>query len=139
MFLIVDNTEEGKISFSFWLNNKFDQRIFDLQRRVSMDATRHDFVKSKNKGVLVCLEKLLSNLKLTLKDIRCLGVVVGVGRFTASRLGVTAVNTLAFSLKIPVVALAKNFNPDDALKQANLAVVGKYIVPTYSGEAHVGR
>lgn len=124
MFLIVDNTEEGKISFSFWLNNKFDQRIMPT---------------NKSKGVLVCLEKLLSSLKLGLNDIKYLGVVVGVGRFTASRLGVTAVNTLAFSLKIPVVALPKNFNPDDALKLAKSAVVGKYVIPMYSAEAHIGR
>ncbi|MEK7131281.1 MAG: hypothetical protein AAB797_00915 [Patescibacteria group bacterium] len=138
MFLIIDNTEEDKIVFSFWLNNKFVQRIFVLQRRVSMDATRRDFVKSKNKGILVCLEKLLSTLKLGLKDIKHLGVVVGVGRFTASRLGVTAANTLAFSLKIPVVALPKNFDQAYALKLAQSAVVGKYIMPTYSGEARIG-
>ncbi len=138
MFLIVDNTEEDAITFSFWLNNKFAQRIFVLQRRVSMDVTRHDFVKSKNKGVLICLEKLLSTLKLDLKDIKYLGVVVGVGRFTASRLGVTAVNTLAFSLKIPVVALPKNFDPAHALKLAKSAAAGKYVVPTYSAEARIG-
>lgn len=92
---------------------------------------------SKSKGVLVCLEKLLSSLKLELKDIKYLGVVVGVGRFTASRLGVTAVNTLAFSLKIPVVALPKNFNPADALELAKSAVAGKYVVPTYSAEARI--
>lgn len=123
MFLIVDNTDEDAIVFSFWLNNKFVQRTFQT---------------TKNLGVLVCLEKLLSVLKLELKDIKYLGVVVGVGRFTASRLGVTAVNTLAFALKIPVVALPKNFNPDEALKQAKSALVGKYVVPTYSAEARVG-
>lgn len=123
MFLIVDNTEEDAITFSFWLNNKFAQRIF---------------VTTKNKGVLICLEKLLSTLKLDLKDIKYLGVVVGVGRFTASRLGVTAVNTLAFSLKIPVVALPKNFDPAHALKLAKSAAAGKYVVPTYSAEARIG-
>lgn len=122
MFLITDNTEEEKTTFSFWLNNKFVQRTLKT---------------TKNKGVLVCLEKLLYTLKLDLKDIKYLGVVVGVGRFTASRLGVTAVNTLAFSLKIPVIALPKNFDPAVALKLAKSAVVGKYVVPTYSAEARI--
>ncbi len=122
MFLIIDNSEEGKIIFSFWLNKKFVQRVC---------------AATKNKGVLVCLEKLLANLKLTLKDLTCLGVVVGVGRFTASRLGVTAANTLAYSLKIPVVALLKNFNQTAALKLAKSAAAGKYVVPAYSAEARI--
>jgi len=124
MFLIIDNTEEDKVILSFWLNNKFVQRTY---------------VTNKNKDALVCLEKLLSNLKLTLKDMRYLGVVVGVGRFTASRLAVTAVNTLAYSLKIPVVALPKNFDQTAAFKLAKSAMPGKYVTPAYSGEAHVGR
>ncbi len=123
MFLIVDNTEESKVIFHFWLNNKFVQRIFTT---------------TKNNGILVCLEKLLSGLKLKLKDIKYLGVVVGAGRFTATRLAVTAANTLAFSLKIPVVALPKNFDPAVALKLVKSAVVGKYVVPTYSAEARIG-
>lgn len=123
MFLIVDNTEEGKIIFSFLLNNKFVQRTYKT---------------NDSKGVLFCLEKLLSGLKLVLKDIKHLGVVVGVGRFTASRLSVTAVNTLAYSLKIPVVALPKNFDQSAAFKLAKSATVGKYVIPTYSGEARIG-
>lgn len=124
MLLILDNTEEEKIIFSCLLNNKFVQRIFKT---------------NTNKGVLVCLEKLLSGLGLKLKDIKYLGVVVGAGRFTASRLSVTAVNTLAYSLKIPVVALPKNFDHASALKLAKSAKVGRYVMPAYSGEARIGR
>jgi tRNA A37 threonylcarbamoyladenosine modification protein TsaB len=123
MFLIVDNTEEGKVIFSFSLDNKFAQRIFETK---------------DNRDVLFFVEKLLSSLKLNLKDIKCLGVVVGAGRFTASRLSVTTVNTLAFSLKIPVVALPKNFDETTVLKSIKSAVAGKYVVPTYSGEARIG-
>lgn len=124
MFLIVDNTEEAKIIFSFTLDNKFVQRIFKT---------------NDSKGVLFCLEKLLTGLKMKLRDIKCLGVVVGEGRFTAIRLAVTAANALAYSLKIPVVALPKNFTQVVALKLAKSARVGKYVVPIYSAEAHVGR
>ena len=123
MFVAVDNTEEGKLIFFVWLNNKFVQRIYQT---------------NKNKGLLVCLEKLLASLKMTLKDLRCLGVVVGAGRFTASRLAATAVNTLAYSLKIPGLALPKNFDPTTALQSAKSAVAGKYVVPVYSGEARIG-
>lgn len=121
---MLDNTEEEKIIFYCLLNNKFVQRIFKT---------------NTNKGMLVCLEKLLSGLGLKLKDIKYLGVVVGAGRFTASRLSVTAVNTLAYSLKIPVVALPKNFDYIFALKLAKSAKVGRYVIPAYSGEARIGR
>ncbi|TSC84981.1 MAG: Uncharacterized protein G01um101413_365 [Parcubacteria group bacterium Gr01-1014_13] len=123
MFLIVDNTEEGKVIFDFSLDNKFIQRIFETK---------------DNRDVLIFLDKLLSSLKLTRKDIKYLGVVVGAGRFTASRLAVTTVNTLAYSLKIPAVALPKNFDQTAALELAKSAVVGKYVIPTYSGEARIG-
>lgn len=132
MFLIIDNTEDGtstrsaaavrygasKVAFSFWLDNKFVQRKYEG-------------------AVLFCLEKLLVNLKLKLKDIKCLGVVVGEGRFTATRLAVTAANALAYSLKIPVVALPKNFDQAAALKLAKSARAGKYVAPIYSAEARI--
>lgn len=121
MFLIVDNTEEGKVIFSFLLNNKFAQRVY-----------------RQSNSILACLDKLLSSLGFKLKDVKYLGVVGGEGRFTASRLAVTAVNTLAYSLKIPVVALPKNFDQTAAFKLAKSAAVGKYVVPTYSGEARIG-
>lgn len=123
MFLIIDNSEEGKVTLSFLLDKKFVQR---------------NYATNKNNGILVCLEKALSVLKLKLKDITHLGVVVGEGRFTPARLAVTAANTLAYSLKIPVVALPKNFDQASALKLANTATAGKYIVPTYSAEARIG-
>jgi|SRR3989344_1311136 len=123
MFLILDNTEEGKVIFNFSLDNKFVQRTFETK---------------DNRDVVVFLDKLLSSLKLKLKDITHLGVVMGEGRFTASRLSATTVNTLAYSLKIPVVALSKNFDHTAALKLAKSATVGKYVMPIYSGEARIG-
>jgi tRNA A37 threonylcarbamoyladenosine modification protein TsaB len=124
MFLIIDNSEEGRIILSFLLNNKFVQRIYK---------------KTKNPSALIYLEKLLFGLKLTLKDIKYLGVVVGAGRFTASRLAVTAANALAFSLKIPVVGLPKNFNQTSVLKKIKSVRAGRYVLPKYSGEARVSR
>ena len=70
MFLIVDNTEESKVIFHFWLNNKFVQRIFKT---------------GKNPNLAASLEKFLSGRGASLKDIKYLGVVVGavvvVGRW----------------------------------------------------------
>ena len=123
MLLIIDNTENEKVTFYSLMDNKSVQK---------------SFATNKNKDLLVCLEKFLSGLKLELKDIKYLGAVVGEGRFTATRLAVTAANSLAYSLKIPVVAVPKNFDQAVVFKLAEAAVVGEYIIPTYSGEARVG-
>ena len=123
MFLIIDNTEEEKIIFHYSLDNKLVQRIYKT---------------SKTGRLLVCLDKLLSHLKLKLKDIKQLGVVVGAGRFTSTRLAVTAANTLAYSLKIPVVALPKNFTKDSVFKMAKIGTLGQYVIPAYSGEPRIG-
>lgn len=122
MFFILDNTEDEKFLFYYFVNNKLVQRNYKVV---------------KNKSIAAYLEKLLVDLKLNLIDVTCLGVVVGEGKFTASRLAVTAVNTLAYSLKIPAVALPKNFDEALALKLAKSAVVGEYLIPTYSAEARV--
>ena len=126
MLLIINNIKEGKAIFSFLLNNKFVQRIFKT---------------GKNPNLAASLEKFLSGRGASLKDIKYLGVVVGAGRFTATRLAVTFVNTLAFALKIPVFSLAENFlvDPVDViLKKAKAAKVGQYAIASYSGEARVG-
>ncbi len=140
MFLVIDNSEEhpstrsavaarcgaSKIIFYFWLNNKCVQRIFKSSHHTSIGA---------------CLEKFLISRKLSLKNIKCLGVVMGAGRFTATRLAVTFANTLAFCLKIPVIGLTENFlaNPPDFwLKKAKIAKAGKYVIASYSGEARIG-
>ena len=123
MFLVIDNTENEKVIFYSLTDNKSVQK---------------SFTTNKNIDLLVCLEKFLSGLKSGLKDIKYLGVVVGEGRFTATRLAVTAANSLAYSLKIPIVAVPKNFDQAVVFKLAKAAVAGEYIIPTYSGEARVG-
>jgi len=126
MLLIVDNTEDDKTILYFWLNKKFVQQVFK-----KIPASRN------NDNLLVYLDKFLSKLKITIKDIKCLGVVVGSGRFTSTRLAVTMANTLAYGLQIPVIKLLKSFDQNLALETAKQAVVGQYIMPEYSAEAHI--
>ncbi|OGH92119.1 MAG: hypothetical protein A2534_02870 [Candidatus Magasanikbacteria bacterium RIFOXYD2_FULL_39_9] len=126
MLLIIDNTEDDKTVLSFWLNKKFVQQTFK-----KIPSSRN------NDSLLICLDKFLSKLKISLKDIKCLGVVVGSGRFTSTRLAVTMANTLAYGLHIPVIKLLKNFDQNLALEAARESVAGKYIMPEYSAEAHI--
>ncbi len=122
MFLVFNNHEEDKLAISAWVDNKFVQR---------------NYIVKKNNDFLLCLEKFLSSQKFTLKDLTGLGVVMGVGRFTATRLLVTMANTLAYSLKIPILKLDNNFDMQTALKQIKQAKTGEYILPIYSSEPHI--
>ena len=126
MLLVVDNTDDDKTTLYFWLNKKLVQQIFK-----KIPNSRN------NDSLLIYLDKFLSKLKITIKDIKCLGVVVGAGRFTSTRLAVTMANTLAYSLQIPVIKLLKDFDQTLALESAKQAVVGQYIMPEYSAEAHI--
>ena len=122
MFLVLNNYEEDKLAISAWVDNKLVQR---------------NYVVKKNNDFLLCLEKFLSSQKSTLKDLTGLGVVMGVGRFTATRLLVTMSNTLVYSLKIPVLRLDYDFDMQLALKQIKQVKAGEYILPVYSSEPHI--
>lgn len=122
MLLIIDNTEDDQITFSIWLDKKFIQKVFTIQH---------------NQDLLLYVDELLAGLQLSVQDIRCLGVVMGVGKFTGTRLAVTLANTLAYALQIPVISLAKDFDPEKALSAAGSAVAGTYITPVYSAAPHL--
>jgi tRNA A37 threonylcarbamoyladenosine modification protein TsaB len=122
MFMIIDNSEDGKILLTV-LDKKIVQEIV---------------YRSDRPDLLVSLDKAFSKMRAKLKDLKGLGVVVGAGRFTATRLAVTMANTLAYSLNIPVVALPKNWDAAKAFKNIRQAKPGRYALPKYSGEAHIG-
>lgn len=126
MLLVIDNTEDNETIIYFWLNKKFVQQVF-----------KKNSLSRNNDSLLIYMDKFLSKLKITLKDVKCLGVVVGAGRFTSTRLAVTMANTLAYGLKIPVIKLQKHFYSNSAVEAAGKAIAGQYIMPEYSAEAHV--
>lgn len=125
MNLLIDNSAEGEAVF--YLNEGSGGRW------------RPFVFKTGEKTVLLDLfDRTLKRAGKKLKDLRCLAVVVGRGRFTATRVAVTMANALAFCLKIPVVAV-KDLNwkkINAALKKAR---PGVYVSAKYSGEANIGK
>jgi tRNA A37 threonylcarbamoyladenosine modification protein TsaB len=87
--------------------------------------------------LLVYVDETLSAWQVSVHDIRCLGVVMGAGKFTSTRLAVTFANTLAYALQIPVISLAKDFDREKAQAVADAAVAGTYITPVYSAAPHL--
>ncbi|EKD47644.1 MAG: peptidase M22 glycoprotease [uncultured bacterium] len=55
--------------------------------------------------ILPYVEKTMSELGLTFKDLTALFVVKGPGPFTSLRVGITIVNTLEYLLKIPIYTM----------------------------------
>ncbi|MFA5061886.1 MAG: hypothetical protein WC526_01955 [Patescibacteria group bacterium] len=127
MFLIIDNSGEKAV-------------VFYYSTGASSGGFKQKQIKAEaGEDILVCLEKFLTQIGLTLKDIKYLAVVIGVGKFTATRLAVTCVNTLGLALKIPVMGIDKEWRPEAVWKKIKKIPVGQYAVPKYSGEAHIGK
>lgn len=124
MFLIIDVSQESKTVFHYLLDKKFVQREFAVEKKDS---------------ILVSFDKLLKELGKKPVDIKYLGVVVGSGGFTSTRLAVTVANALAYALKIPVIAVGKNWDAAKVIERAKNAPIGRYAVPAYSGEANIGK
>ena len=118
MYLLLDNSNEEEILFVLSVNNKSVQYQFPFE----------------HKSLPELLSECLKKAKLKMSDIDGLAVVIGKGRFTATRLAVTFVNTLAYALQIPVVAS----DPDeDWPAKISAQPVGIYVSAKYSGEAHI--
>lgn len=121
MKLLIDNSEESEVIIC-----------------AKIQKWKKFVIKNKaHKPLLVILNNFLSKNKKKLTDIIGIAVVVGKGRFTATRIAVTVVNTLGYALKIPVVSVISN---DEVLAEKALKKVksGVFVSAKYSGEAHIG-
>lgn len=92
---------------------------------------------SGGEPLLAGFQSVLKKLKKELSDIDGIAVVVGKGRFTATRVAVTVANTLAYAFHIPVVALNRA-DTSEADRKFGKSRKGVYISAKYSGEAHIG-
>ena len=120
MYLVIDNSLNDQIVFHTCLNTKWVQ---------------HNIERTE-KGLLDLIDGLLKELKLGLSDLQGIAVVVGAGKFTATRIATTIANTLALTLKIPVLGV-NEFNENLASQLATTSV-GIYISALYSAPANIG-
>lgn len=121
MRVLIDTSEEGIIHFAFFISGAW--QFFDVLREPG--------------GLAAAFFGLLAKNGLKLEALSGVAVVVGQGRFTATRVATVTANTLAYSLKIPVAAV-RAF--DTALADAALsaAPLGRYAHPEYSAAARIG-
>lgn len=120
MKLIIDNSDEKKIFFYLKYGGRW------LVEKITVSK----------KPLLEILGQTLKKRKKDFHDLSGIGVVVGKGRFTATRVAATVANALAYGLNIPVIALTE---ADTAMaeKLFKKAKKGVYISATYSAEPRI--
>ena len=116
-------------------NSKTEQNVFF----VCDGSTWNKFVfNEEGEGSLErSFELLLKETGKKLSDITGIAVRVGEGRFTATRIAVTFVNTLASVLNIPVAAVNSG-EPEEAGRAIDNAKKGELVAAKYSAEPRVG-
>ncbi len=120
MYLLIDNSSNDKIIFHYCLDTNWVQREFERDAQ----------------DLIVLVDKLLLSESKKLTDLRGLAVVVGRGKFTATRIAVTLVNTLSFALRIPVLAV--NEWSENLINDIQASPIGQYVSAQYSAPANIG-
>lgn len=106
MILIINTTDRNKIDIGLYHQNQLEMFNFETV--------------SQSDDLLVALEGILKNKKLTLNNIKTILVNQGPGSYTGVRLGITLANTLAWSLNIPVIGYRDGDMDKALLKTSNL-------------------
>lgn len=93
--------------------------------------------KQLAKGLLSWLQIRLTARQKTWSDIEGFGVFMGPGSFTGLRIGLTVLNTLADSLKVPIVGAVGKSWQDDALARLVSNENDHIVLPFYGSDANI--
>nr|MDD2807104.1 tRNA (adenosine(37)-N6)-threonylcarbamoyltransferase complex dimerization subunit type 1 TsaB [Patescibacteria group bacterium] len=132
MILLI-NTAESAVVFVGLLNNGI---LID-----SLILSGHQRQSDK---LLALIDKILRNNKVKLATIKGIAVVKGPGSFTSLRIGVVVANTLAWSLKLPILGVlvsdfeskSKIVKLENKIKAAQ-GKAPKIIEPVYGAEPNI--
>lgn len=120
MFIVFDPGEHG---------------VFYLTYGVTWERFQCDLGRAGE--LLAAFARVLEEKKSSIEAVLGLGVIVGKGTFTATRVSTTLVNTLAFSHKIPVIACRELPDPHDIKELCASYEAGTYIQAVYSAEPRI--
>lgn len=93
--------------------------------------------KQLAKGLLSWLQIRLNARQKTWSDISGIGVFMGPGSFTGLRIGLTVLNTLADSLKVPIVGAVGGSWQDSALARLVNNENDHVVLPFYGSDANI--
>lgn len=125
MIVIIDNTAENEVVFYVQKNKNW----------LIKKCVNH------HKSLLERLALFLSKNNYRIQDISGLAVLVGRGRFTATRIAVTMANSLAYALSVPIISYVNHNTQIDFDQITELLRKTKkkvYISAKYSAPVHIG-
>jgi len=97
----------------------------------------------QSERLIPAIDLLLKKNKVKMQDLSGIAVVNGPGPFTATRIGVTVANALAYALNIKIAGLrADEFNSVEAMiikgwQGLKKAKIGGIIKPVYNREPNI--
>jgi tRNA threonylcarbamoyladenosine biosynthesis protein TsaB len=89
------------------------------------------------KGLLGYLQTQLQRHNATFTDITGIGVFQGPGSFTGLRIGLTVLNTIADSERIPIIGVRGEDWQQTALNRLQAGENDKIVLPFYGSDAHI--
>ncbi len=109
---------------------------------VLFDATeiaREVWLTDRNmaQGLLGKIERLLTQHNLTWDDITGIVAYKGPGSFTSLRIGLTTVNTMAYSLHIPIVGVSHDDWLSDGVRRLHAHENDMMVLPEYGAEPRI--
>lgn len=93
--------------------------------------------RSLAKDLLRYLSDRLAENGKSLDDLTGLGIFKGPGSFTGLRIGITVFNTLADSLRVPIVGGTGEAWQSEALAALAAGQNDQIVLPEYGGEANI--
>ena len=89
------------------------------------------------KGLLSYIKATLARYDAQISDITGIGVFTGPGSFTGLRIGITVANTLADSLKIPILGTQGETWESEAVKNLAAGKDDRIVLPYYGADARI--
>ena len=89
------------------------------------------------KNMLQFLEDKISSHGGGWDDLEGIGIFRGPGSYTGLRIGITVLNTLAESLRIPIVGATGDEWVDICLERLSQGETDKVVLPEYGADAHI--
>jgi tRNA threonylcarbamoyladenosine biosynthesis protein TsaB len=109
--------------------------LFDGQEQLDYEVWHAD--RELSTTILGKIERLLKNNKKAFSDLEGIVAFKGPGSFTGLRIGLTVANTLAYGLRIPVIASEEEAWIQAGIKKIETGENDKMALPKYGREARI--
>lgn len=131
MYLLVDPSVSGALRISLLASRgTISERICDAMA-VKPWCGVHD---QSPRSVFYLMIKFLKKRQSSLTEIDALGVILGAGSFTATRLAVCVVNTIGWIYDLPVCGFQSG---DKILFKKTSQGFSSFVRPIYGGEPNI--